>query len=312
MNMRALVADIGGTNTRLALADGAKVLPGSVQRYKNVDLGRFEQVLDQYLRDIDTARSSLQGACVAAAGPVAEGVVRLTNLNWEIGHDLLQDVLGIQHSAVLNDLQAQGHALGQAAPGCQTEIIPGTARQNATQLVVGIGTGFNVAPVYETPAGRMVMASEAGHISLPEPGPDAAQLARYLEDRYGFASVEEALSGRGLGQVDQALGAGRDAPALMQALKEGDASAERSVRCAVDILGAVVGDLALISLPFGGITLVGGVARHLTPWLKPFGFAEAVHAKGRFGPFLSQIPVSVVSDDDAALTGCATHLHALT
>lgn len=302
-----LVADIGGTNTRVALAHGDTVDPSSVRRYKNAELGRFDLVLQQYLDD--STPGPLAGACVAGAGPVTNGVVTLTNLDWAIGPDLLQDTLGVSRVAVLNDLQAQGHALGHAAPGTETQILKGTdAPQSATKLVVGVGTGFNAAPVIETSAGRVVLPSEAGHICLPHINADADQIIAHLDDVFGFASVEEALSGRGLGQIDAALGAGRDAPALMAALQEGDASAERSVRAAVQLLGAVVGDLALITLPFGGITLVGGVARHLQPWLEPFGFVEAMQAKGRFGPFLEQFSVSVVTDDFAALTGCAAHL----
>jgi glucokinase len=73
-------------------------------------------------------------------------------------------------------------------------------------------------------------------------------------------------------------------------------------------MGHVIGDLALSHLPFGGIYLVGGVSRAFAPWLDEFGFAEAFRAKGRFSDFMEQFGVQVVTDDYAALTGCASHL----
>ena len=104
---------------------------------------------------------------------------------------------------------------------------------------------------------------------------------------FGFASVEEALSGRGIGQVHEALhGHAASAAEVMAAAEAGEAQARETVTEVVRLMGAVIGDLALIFLPFGGIHLIGGVTRNLAPWFEPCGFADAMQDKGRFGPFL--------------------------
>ena len=36
-NKYSLVADIGGTNTRVALANGIKIVEGTIRRYSNAD-----------------------------------------------------------------------------------------------------------------------------------------------------------------------------------------------------------------------------------------------------------------------------------
>jgi glucokinase len=74
------------------------------------------------------------------------------------------------------------------------------------------------------------------------------------------------------------------------------------------MLGVVSGDLALTTLPFGGVWLVGGLARAFAPYLQDFGFVEAFRDKGRFSGFMEQFGLGVVEDDNAALTGCASHL----
>jgi glucokinase len=108
-----------------------------------------------------------------------------------------------------------------------------------------------------------------------------------------------------------------DAPALaaadiMAACAEGNnAHARDAVAMGVGLLGRVLGNLALIQLPFGGIYLVGGVARALARHADEMGFAEAFMDKGRFASFMRQFPVWVVEDDYAALTGCAGHLQEL-
>jgi glucokinase len=54
------------------------------------------------------------------------------------------------------------------------------------------------------------------------------------------------------------------------------------------------------------------VLGHLGPHLRHLGFAEAFADKGRFNAFMTQFPVKLVTDDYAALRGCAGHLAELT
>lgn len=306
----SLVADIGGTNTRVALARGAAVDPQSVRRFANASASGLGEVLQRYLSDTGTDHSLIGGACAAGAGPVRDGAVMLTNLDWRVDPDLLREALSTDRVAVLNDLQAQGHAIGHAAANAIKTLIPQPqAPANAAKLVVGVGTGFNAAPVIETASGRLVMPSECGHISLPDAGGRSRDVAAWLDREFGFASVEEAMSGRGIGQIHAALhGRHLGAPDIMAAVETGDAAAQETVAMAVRLLGAIVGDLALTFLPFGGIYLVGGVSRNLAPWFDRFGFADALRAKGRFGTYMTQFGVSLVTDDYAALAGCAAHL----
>lgn len=315
---RALVADIGGTNSRIALARGSSVITETARRYRNAELGGADDLIARYLADTATSADAIKGVCFAGAGPVRDGVAQLTNLDWRIDRETLSRAASTSHVAVLNDLQAQGHALAVLGAEQTVDIVAPKAAKAAAEnplaarLVVGLGTGFNVAPVYSTAGGRFVPPSEAGHAALPLTGHEGLKLKAGLERIAGFASIEEALSGRGLSQIHQALsGTHLSSAELLAAAQAGEESAEASLRVITGLLGHVVGDLALTILPFGGIYLTGGVARALAPWLTRFGFAEAMRDKGRFGSYLGQFPVRLVVDDDAALTGCAAHLDEL-
>jgi glucokinase len=218
--------------------------------------------------------------------------------------------------AVLNDLQAQGHALGRIAPQNLRSVIAGPDEPiGTTKLVIGVGTGFNSSPVYETPLGRIVPPSESGHVSLPIRTEADLRLMRDVETIHGFPSVEDVLSGRGLERVYAWLSeeAGRPAEKSAADIVAGcetgsDPLAREAVRAFVRILGAVAGNLALIFLPFGGVYLIGGVMRHVAPFLDEFDFAGAFRDKGRFAGFMGNFGVAVVEDDYAALTGAAGHL----
>ena len=329
--MTALLADIGGTNTRVALADGPHVRPNSIAKFANAKFASLEPILTRYLSEAGIG--SVEGACVAAAGPVRQGVAEMTNLNWIIDHAMLTRATGARKVAILNDLQAQGQALGHIAPEHLRSVVAAPSVPNASMLVVGLGTGVNAAPVHNTPWGRMVPPSECGHVSMPIRNELDLRLAHFIETHgahaHGFAGVEDVLAGRGIEHLyafltqdggatqdtDHAQGATpggspitKSSAAIMADLTAGDAVAVQTARLYTRLLGSVLGNLALTHLPYGGIFLIGGMSRAMTPHLAAMGLADAICDKGRFGSFLRAFPVWVVEDDYAALTGCAAYL----
>lgn len=316
-NSYNLVADIGGTNTRIALAEGRRLLPDTIRRYQNTEFPGLESVIRQYAEDEGTIDP--HAACVAVAGPVRDGSASMTNLNWTIDKTTLARATRSETVAILNDLQAQGHALGFIDDANVTPILQGpTGNEHAAKLVIGVGTGFNAAPVFETDAGRLVTPSESGHANLPIRTEQELCLCQYVSTAHGFPAVEDVLSGRGLEHVYAFLGQEAGDPReerahkIMEALADGsDPRAVEAARIFTRILGTVAGNLSLIQLPFGGVYLVGGVARAFAPYLVQFGFGDAFRDKGRFAGFMSNFSVSVIEDDYAALTGSAAHLVAL-
>ena len=313
-NVYSLVADIGGTNTRVALASGRKLVEGTVRRYSNADYPGLETVLRRYVAD--EGGVDPKAACVAVAGPVRDGRATMTNLDWTMDEETLARATKAETVAILNDLQAQGHALGFIDADKIRTVVPfPEAGPLATKLVIGVGTGFNAAPVFDTAKGRLVAPSESGHVNLPIRNDDDARLAEYITAAHGFAAVEDVLSGRGLERVYQWLGSEAGDPRevtahdIMTACANGsDPRALEAARVFVRMLGMVAGNLALIQLPFGGVYLIGGVARALAPFLADFRFEAAFHDKGRFSGFMTNFGVGVVEDDYAALTGSAAYL----
>lgn len=310
-----LVADVGGTNTRVALARGPAVLADSVRRYRNADHADLASLLGHHLAT--AGGMACQMACVAVAGPVEDGIAQLTNIDWRIDTSGLARATGARKVVLLNDLQAMGLALGHIAPSSLREIVPQRAASgNAAQLVIGVGTGFNVAVVHRLASGRYVAAAEAGHVNMPVGNDADLRLAQFIQARQGFADVEDVLSGRGIETIHAWLGHMENAPSKMcatdivQALATPDPRSEATLRVFVRLLGVSVGNLALTTLPFGGIYLVGGVSHAIAPYLKDLGFVEAFRDKGRFSGFMDSFGVSVIEDECSALTGCAGHLAA--
>ncbi len=305
-----LVADVGGTNTRVALARGRVLIAGSTERFANADFDGLDAVLAAYLARHKTRP---QRAAIALAGPVRGAKAEMTNLGWHVDAGALAQESGIAEVALLNDLQAQGHALADL-PASHLRVVRAGQPEAGTRLVIGLGTGVNAAPVYDSGTARLVPAAEAGHIHLPLKGPEDYRLADWLVARRGFASVEDVLSGAGLERLyafhaqEAHTGQMLDAGAIIAAMEAGDALAQATGRHYVRLLAQVSADLALITLPTQGIYLIGGVARAFGPWLARFGFESAFTDMGRFTDVVARFPVAIVEDDFAALSGCAAYL----
>jgi glucokinase len=320
----AILADIGGTNTRVALADGTRVRLDSIRRFPNAEYQARGQDIAHVLRDyLDQTGASVSGVCVAAAGPVQDGVATMTNLAWVMDGAKLTGATGATRVAILNDLQAQGQALGHIAPQNLRRVIDGPAATGA-MLVVGLGTGVNAAPVHPGPKGRVVPPSECGHVNMPIRTEEDFQLARFIEAKLRsdgevpHAGVEEVLAGRGLANLHAFAAYAAGHPSTMtsaevlKALDAGDAIAAHAARLYVHILGQMLADLALIHLPYGGIYLIGGMARALTPHFDRFGLTASFREARRVDLLEKDFSVTVVEDDYAALTGCAAYLDATT
>ena len=318
----AILADIGGTNTRVALAEGTRVRIDSIRRFPNAEYQARGQDIAQVLRDyLDQTGATVSGVCVAAAGPVQDGIATMTNLDWVMDGAKLSAATGARKVAILNDLQAQGQALGHIPEANLRTVISGPVKAGATMLVVGLGTGVNAAPVHPAPKGRVVPPSECGHVNMPVRTEEDFQLARFVEARLKsegevpHAGVEEVLAGRGLANLHAfaAYAAGHPASLtsseVLAALDAGDATAAHAARLYVHILGQMLADLALIHLPYGGIYLIGGMSRAMTPHFARFGLQTAFREDRRVDLLRKDFAISVVEDDYAALTGCAVYLN---
>jgi len=318
----AILADIGGTNTRVALADGPKVRLDSIRRFPNAEYQARGQDIAHVLQDyLAQTGAQVAGVCVAAAGPVQDGVATMTNLDWVMDADKLTRATGAGKVAILNDLQAQGQALGHIPAANLRRVIDGPVLANAPMLVVGLGTGVNAAPVHPGPQGRVVPPSECGHVNMAVRTEEDFQLARFIEARLKaegevpHAGVEEVLAGRGLANLHAfaAFAAGHPttmtSSQVLAALADGDPTAAHAARLYVHILGQTLADLALIHLPYGGIFLIGGMARAMTPHFQTYGLTASFREPRRVDLLTTDFSVTVVEDDYAALTGCAAYLH---
>ncbi len=304
-----LAADVGGTNTRIALHDGQSLLGDTVRRIKNADHEALSDVVQHYVAQM--GQPTVDTATVAMAGVVEDGKGYLTNGGWYFDTCALSEISGTKNCYLINDLAAQGYAVPQLNADLFQNILKGKEPDlSGARLVAGMGTGFNVAPIFATENGYMITQAEAGQTTLAAFNDEIADLVSWLRAQTnGFVSVEDVLSGRGL-QNCYAYASknweNRQHPAgqIVEAANNDDPIAAKTLSLFATTCGTVLGDLALQYLPLGGITLVGGVSRSVQPYLRGADFATAFRSKGRLSDYMKRFSVDLIADDNSALIGC--------
>ncbi|MDW3181911.1 glucokinase [Roseobacter sp.] len=310
--MALILADVGGTNVRFACAREGAIQSELTRRYQNDDYANFDAALQAYLAQIELETAS--ALSVAVAGPVTDQKARLTNRGWEFQTEALARAHGLQRIYLLNDLSALGYALDSLdadglAPVLETEAPLNGGDQ---RLVVGVGTGFNVSPVLSIAGTAVCLRAEAGLGSLP------SRVSRLLEAYLkGPASwvrcAEDAVRGPGLAEL-HAAATGKpkiDARDVIAAANGGDAEAVASVKVYARMLGELVLDLRLLYMPQGGIFMAGSVVRGLLDSPAREIFIETLRASPSAKSTLAPVPVSLITQDEAALLGCLAFARSL-
>lgn len=313
-NQFILVADIGGTNGRFALAQraGNEYLLSHQQTLPSANADSLLALTREYIALLPN-EVELVGASMAVAGPVSAAGANLTNLGWQVSIADMQAELDLPRFVLLNDFAAYANSVPLLADDDIREIKAGTAQIGAPVLVLGPGTGFGISSLQPTATGFKPVACEGGHMTLAPQNELQDAVVRQLRTMDDFVSVETILCGPGLVNLYKALaGVKGVTPSLTTAAEISSAALDASDTLAQETLslfcrwlGQVVGDLVMAHGALGGVVMGGGILPRMLAFLQQSEFTQGMMDKGRMSAYLKDVPVSLAMKSDTALTGAA-------
>ena len=319
--MIVLAADIGGTHARMGLVEidvglGAQGVLAK-ETYDSQGASGPEELVHRFLAAHPSPRPEC--ASLAVAGHVVAGVVKLSNVDWQIDSASLTRDLGLPVTLV-NDFVAAGYAIPHTGPDDFTVLQGGSIPERAPIAAIGAGTGLGHVFLLWDGSSYRPYDSEAGHCDFGPAGPLQEELLTWLAGKFGHVSWERVLSGPGLAEVYQFLAqrdgarqqpvvaaeisaSGDPSPVIAaHALAGSDPLSVGALDLFVSAYGAQAGNFAL-AVGARGVFVVGGIAPRILPKLKDGTFVKAFRAKGRFADFLSTVPIRVVTQADIGLIG---------
>jgi glucokinase len=318
--MRLIAADVGGTKTLLELFEVSDSQARLVreQRLESGSFGTLTELLRAFLGE---GEAPVDEACFAIAGPAEDRHALMTNLGWSISAEDLERDLGIGRVRLINDFHAVAAAIAVVGEHDLAVLNPRPRDPRGTVAVLGAGTGLGEAILVRGEGTTLhVISSEGGHASFAPRTELQGRLLLYLAEKYGgHVSYERLLSGPGIVNIFTFLcekvyhvspeevgvesARGHVAGQVASLASQGLEVAKKTVEIFVDIYGAEAGNLALKTLPRGGVFIAGGIAAKNLGWFRDGRFMEAYADKGRMRGLLMEIPVSVVSNPRLGLNG---------
>lgn len=310
-----LVADIGGTYARFALANSIDTNI-SIREMKVFCTAEFDSVDDAVNAYLSSVDEKPLRACFAAAGPVDNDMVDFTNSRWALRISNFSKALNFERFRVVNDFAALAAGIKHMPEDSFVDVKGGTPIPNAPILVIGPGTGLGQALLLPIGTEEKVVATEGGHVLFAPCTEEDAAVMKIISRDHPRVSVERVLSGHGLVNIYRALCALEGAaPALAHAKDITDVAsaggsplAAKTVDMFCAILGSVVGDAVLATGARGGVVLGGGIVPKIKDLFLNSEFVDRFIEKGRMTGYVGAAPIKMMTGENAALYGAAAFI----
>jgi len=310
-----LAGDIGGTNSRFGCLTPKESGGWHVHDYAKVkvaDFLTFDDALSTYLNGLDVKPKR---AAFAAAGPVEQGYINLTNADWHISARRVEEFHGMETCALFNDFAGMARSVSELGD-CDFKVVrEGIARKDDPILVAGPGTGFGVGYLVSTRSGLKILSTEGGHMAYSPQTALEFELLQVLRKDRDFVSLELVSSGSGLSIIHKAVCDIRGVPykqlsasVIGERGKEGDPICRDVCRIRAAATMGAIGDLALAGGARGGIVLAGGVSERLIDfYMEPVAMDRFLN-RGARTEYVKNIPVRLLKSPLAPLIGSAALL----
>ncbi|PCH96219.1 MAG: glucokinase [Gammaproteobacteria bacterium] len=315
-----LIADIGGTNIRIAIADtNCHANYRDIETYQCADFDSLAEVIALYI-DNKKLNNCQINACLAIACPVNDDFIAMTNLPWQFSQKELKARLKLNNLTFINDYTAIAMAIPLLSDEQKVKIGGGETVANKPIAVCGPGTGLGVANLVPVAVSGVYQwhcfSGEGGHVDFAAVDDVDIEILHFLRNIKQRVSYEQLLSGYGLEQIYQALCAINQQETKLLSAKDisTNALAGSCPTCAqalaqfCKVLGSFAGNLALTMNSQGGVYIAGGIVPRFVEYFKNSGFRARFETKGRLSHITVKTPTYVVTEQQPGLLGAAAYL----
>ncbi|MBN2297783.1 MAG: glucokinase [Deltaproteobacteria bacterium] len=320
-----IAGDVGGTKTNLGIYEltGEANRPVVEATLPSAQYDSLESLVSEFLK---STGFKPEYAVFGVAGPIMGSRATITNLHWIIEEDQIKKELGLKTVRLLNDLQAIAYGIAELEEEDLFTLNQGSNTTYGPIAVIAPGTGLGEAYITRSTSSRHVAhASEGGHADFGPTDALEIRLLSYMLEHYEHVSYERICSGIGIPNIysflrekesyeepawfSSRLSSAADKTAMIiSAALDTTTPCElcsKTLNLFLSILGSEAGNLALKVMATGGVYLGGGIPPKVISAFPGSPFMKSFTKKGRLSHVLEQIPVHVILNPKAALTGAA-------
>lgn len=313
MESYGLVADVGGTNIRLACVDLETGQIGHVHSYLCADYQSIRDVISDFQLQITP---DITHACIDVACPVDDDRIELTNNHWWFSVSELKDQFQLASLEVINDYTAIAMSIPQLKASQKTKIGRGEPVPDMPMAVCGPGTGLGVSFLKKHQNDWVCLHGEGGHVDFAPQGDLEDFILKEMRKQTSHVSAERLITGPGLINLYRCIKAyyeeepedltPEDITRL--AIQDNDTRCREVLDLFCRLLGAFAGNLALTVWAMGGVYIAGGIAPSIVETIAASNFRARFEAKGRFTDKMKQIPTYIITEQHPGMIGSAAYL----
>lgn len=301
-----LIADIGGTNSRLALVKKGSKKFFKLKTYKSNSFTNIYNVVKAYFKETPL-KEKISVAIFAVAGPVVNNQAYLTNLGWEVSAKKLKNKFDFEKVILINDLSALSASILLLKKVDLFTIKPAKNLKKEPKAFIAPGTGLGEAIlIKEKPL--TILPTEGGHIFFSPLNEEEFNYLKFLESKGEELSWEKVLSGKALSfWYEYYFGEKIEPYQITENAKKGDEKALKVINNFFELLGRKISQLAFYSLPEGGIYIAGGVIQALIDFLVKDEFRqkllEGYFKNQKLKDLLERFSINVIIHPNPVLLG---------
>lgn len=315
-----LAGDIGGTNSRLGLFDDEDLRVLHEATVPTSPGSTLTEAVRSFLVDAPFPVPRIYRAAFGVAGPVSDGQVKLTNLNWELDERELEASLDVTRVRLINDMVAHAESIDLLKHNQLICLQAGIVDPTGNRAVIAAGTGLGEAGIFFESRLRQHLAfpSEGGHSDFAPRTDREITLWQWLRSKGGPLSYERVVSGPGLRNLyDFAVNCEQRPPLdnpdpspidiAKAAMARGNDACVQAMDLFLGFYAQEAANLALKVLATGGVYFLGGIAVSLIQRLQKPQFLQRFNNMGaeNIQDLLKRMPVYVVTTDKTGLLGAA-------
>ena len=121
VNRVNLIADIGGTNIRIAQTNKENQI-SHVETFQCAKFSSLHEVLARYIHENKLVGSVIH-ACLAIACPTDKDLISMTNLAWQFSQKDLQQKLNLNSLTLMNDYTSIAMAIPLLSEGQKLKLV---------------------------------------------------------------------------------------------------------------------------------------------------------------------------------------------
>jgi glucokinase len=271
-----LAADVGGTNTRIAIKGINN--NSSIMHYKHIlthNITRLEITLLGFLQETGIPPESISECIIACAGPVHNEKCKLTNSDLHITRKNLRLALGIDNIHIINDMQASAERIAenignlhkekviQRVDGAKYILLQDNYSEKleyaekGVAMIIQAGTGFGLATLLTSGTKSILMPSESDHFPYAPYTEDENEYYEFLKKKESMITVGMMLRSNALYEYARFIGCKAASAHEVSMTYDEDMRAREAVHFYLKAHARYVAHFCNVFLPYRGVFITG-------------------------------------------------------